>query len=462
MKNWSLASVLSVLTAVACTSPLPVRGQTGPTLVSASPANGATGVALDSTVSFTFSAAMQAPSDYSQALFWFGTPSELTASSFSYSWSADQKTLTATYSGGFPASDTVTWTLNPASFQDLTGNELSFNAFPPYGQFTTTSSTGGGGNTNNCSSSVNGGITTFSLSESDNYVQGTANAPTPEQSSSAFSFFGGVTLATNRTATDVTLAAPGGAPQPMMSFSSGSYFTVASTNTQAGLDALQPAGDYTFAVSGGTSQTVTATLPANALPTPPHISNFAAAQAINAGADFTLAWDPMVGGRTNDSVSVAILDSSQNVVFEPMKDGCPTELPGTATSILIPGGTLSSNQTYTVNLGFIKLWTADTSSYPGSVVSVVGESQTQATLSTGGGAAPPPQPLLSNLTLNASGAVAFQFTAEPGHNYTVEYNPDLSAAQGWTQLLSTNVVGTSVSVQDNSSGHTRFYRVRAN
>jgi len=50
-----------------------------------------------------------------------------------------------------------------------------------------------------------------------------------------------------------------------------------------------------------------------ALPNAPHVNNYAAAQTINAGAAFTLAWDPFVGGTATDSITVQVLDASNRI-----------------------------------------------------------------------------------------------------------------------------------------------------
>jgi len=110
---------------------------TPPSLVSSSPVNGATGVALNSTVSFTFSEMMN--SGYS-----INWSPNVNANEFSNSWSGDGRTLTLTYSTGLPAGVTISWTLNPngfgQNFRDLAGNPL-----PPdvSGSFTTVASTNG-------------------------------------------------------------------------------------------------------------------------------------------------------------------------------------------------------------------------------------------------------------------------------------------------------------------------------
>src|SRR5438552_2127595 len=97
-----------------------------------------------------------------------------------------------------------------------------------------------------------------------------------------------------------TLTSPGGAPQPMSFDPAANAFALEGKfHTQAELDAAAPAGKYTLNIStlhDGT-KILSLTLPIiTVYPAAPHISNFAAAQAINPSADFILTWDPIPGG----------------------------------------------------------------------------------------------------------------------------------------------------------------------
>ncbi len=94
---------------------------TAPSLVSSQPSNGATGVALDRAVEFTFSEPMQQG-------FSIDWSPNVDAGQFSMAWSGDGLTLTCTYPADFPAGATISWVLNPAGmqagFMDLAGNPL--------------------------------------------------------------------------------------------------------------------------------------------------------------------------------------------------------------------------------------------------------------------------------------------------------------------------------------------------
>lgn len=146
-----LAWVCGGLLLAAVTSPA-----AAPRLVSSTPANNATAVAVNSTVVFVFDVAML-PNDALNgipglavgALAWSGN---VTADNFEYTWSDDGKTLTCTYSDDLPGEATITWKLNPPgvfSGLDLTsadGTPLPTGTYS--GSFTTAAASGGGGGGN--------------------------------------------------------------------------------------------------------------------------------------------------------------------------------------------------------------------------------------------------------------------------------------------------------------------------
>jgi hypothetical protein len=131
--------------------------------------------------------------------------------------------------------------------------------------------------------------------------------------------------------------------------------------TQTALDANFPNGDFTFnfdTVQDGVFS-FTVALNGDSYPAAPHISNFAAAQAIDPAADFVLRWDSFAGGTTNDAIHVGIYDGT-NLVFETsfLSDDL-AGLNGRATSLLIPSYTLKGPTTYHGVITFVKGVTAN-------------------------------------------------------------------------------------------------------
>lgn len=125
--------------------------------------------------------------------------------------------------------------------------------------------------------------------------------------------------------------------------------------SQASLDGNFPNGDYTFNFDtlndGLFSDTLN--LSGDSYPSAPHISNFAAAQAIDPATDFVLKWDAFPGGTANSLVRVAIYENT-NLVFETgFLPGDFGSLNGLARSVFIPAYTLGGLATYHATLTFV-------------------------------------------------------------------------------------------------------------
>lgn len=135
---------------------------------------------------------------------------------------------------------------------------------------------------------------------------------------------------------------------------------------QASLDAAHPNGTNTVVletVNDG-MVSVTFTLTGNGYPSAPHVSNFAAAQALHPGQDFRLAWDPFVGGTTNDHIRVEVEDPGNARPFRTADPRDVMALDGTATSVVIPRDVLTLGHTYKARLTFVHPTSVDTNSYP--------------------------------------------------------------------------------------------------
>ncbi len=176
-------------------------------------------------------------------------------------------------------------------------------------------------------------------------------------------FRGGLTSAAVVTPAGVTNNLPGDE-------GSGRHFELFSEfDTKPALDAVFNRGIYTFLLNTATDGTRTPamTLAADAYPNAPRLSAWAAAQSINAFADFTLAWDAMIGGTADDFVRIQIKDTNTfDTVFESpdlLEDGA---LNGTATSVVIPGGLLEPGRSYACELLFFNVTVINTLGYPGA------------------------------------------------------------------------------------------------
>lgn len=108
------------------------------------------------------------------------------------------------------------------------------------------------------------------------------------------------------------------------------------------LDAAYPGGVDTLSINTAHEgvKTITNNLPIVSYSNAPWVSNYTAAQSVDAGRDFRLAWSPFVDGTTNDTIIVELWhyrSPGTNRVFS-----TPTDPPfcGTNTSVLIPENTL--------------------------------------------------------------------------------------------------------------------------
>jgi len=135
------------------------------------------------------------------------------------------------------------------------------------------------------------------------------------------------------------------------------------------LDANWTNGDYTLAIYGANDGLITSTLnlSGDAYPTnPPHILNYPETQAVDAAKDFTLHWEGFEDAMTNDFCFVSLKKAADNSLVSSM----PfleevNKLDGTATSVVIPAGTLAPNEHYEVYIRFDKVLARNTFGYPG-------------------------------------------------------------------------------------------------
>lgn len=136
------------------------------------------------------------------------------------------------------------------------------------------------------------------------------------------------------------------------------------------LDANWTNGDYTLAIYGASGLiTSTLNLSGDAYPTnPPHVLNYTEAQRVDAAKDFTLHWEGFDNATTNDFCFVSVKKTSDDSLVSSISFlQEPNPLDGTATSIVIPAGTLAPNEHYEIYIRFDKVLSRNTTSYPGII-----------------------------------------------------------------------------------------------
>lgn len=176
----------------------------------------------------------------------------------------------------------------------------------------------------------------------------------------------------------------------------------------------------------------------------PKIINFTEAQDVNASADFTLIWNPFAGAGANDLLSVVVSDSGGEVFRAP--DPCvPLDLPVTATSVVIPGGTLASNRTYQAFLSFERFAYQSTNDVPEMSGFIGFFRSTQFTIDTSpGGPATPAR--LTAIGLLPDGNPQMEVSGTPSKTYSIRRTSDLSGTPVWIPVgsVTVNAEGTAV------------------
>jgi hypothetical protein len=344
---------------------------TPPRLLSSTPASPATGVPTSTSLTLHFSEAMQA----GQQVNWFNVPN---TDAITYSWSQDGETLTCSLPGGFPANASIIWALDPDSFKDLAGNSLTGAALG--GVF----ATAGSGGSNPCEGGLNERTNLFFVSKEISYQQTSASAPV-EHGDPVASFGTFFTPAAGTPVTAASVQLPGGEVKNLTSLF-GNYFLSAEATSEAALIAAYPVGSYTGTLTAG-SNTGSVTLPAVAAPPVPQVANYAAAQAVDPTAAFTLQWGAFTGAAGNDRLQLTVADDTGKTVFQ-APDECaqpPVVLASSATAVTLPANLLAAGKTYQAELRFMKLGDFVTQSVPAFQGAASSSKLTRLTLKTTGG-----------------------------------------------------------------------------
>jgi len=406
--------------------------------VSSNPLNGATGVSPSAAVVFTFSTAV-APSATFVNFVSTDTFQNFTVTT---NWSNGNTVLTCTPNPPFSANITVSWTL-----------VVSAAPLPvvAQGSFTTGAGSGGGG--------IAGTNVTTLFSVGKFYFYGQTNS-TSVTTNANHEFEAGVSLASNQVATAATVTFPGAGSatnlNPNASGPENFNFLVIDRTNQTDFENSFPDGNYVFNVTATpANQQVTDTLPATLVqPNAPFVSNFDAAQAIDATKDFTLTWDAFQNGTSSDAISLAVVGSS-GIAFQTPSFGTSNTLKGTVKSVLIPAGTLQASSTYSCDIVFYRYVAATNATY----IKIANRaSGTGFQISTIGSASQPPG--VSNPSWSANG-LAFDVATSPSQVVTVRFSTDCSLPiSQWQTLLSTNSPGTSVHITVPVQGAAGFVRLQ--
>jgi hypothetical protein len=391
------------------------------------PANGAANVSPAAPVVFTFSAAMN-PSA-TTATFIDETaggesPPVITA------WSSNNTVLTCTASPQFANNHLIEWSV---SGLDAMGNALTGTTS---GDFTTIVGVNGGSGTN--------AYTVSYVAEYWEYEQ--TNSAPPVLAKKPYVFDAQTALASNLSATSITVTLPTSAVSNLVedALTPEKYdLNVGATNL-ATFNSDFPTGDYTFTINGSSPQQVAVDLPVFAQPNAPQITDYTAAQSINASQPFTVTWNTFTNGTSADLISFEVLG-----VFQTPDFGQPGALNGTNTSFTIPAGTLQPGTNYSAALGFYHYTLATngtviTLAYVGSLTGVL-------YFKTATNSAPP------LLTISQSGTNVILAWPTNAAGFNLEYATNLNSPSWNTNLPAPVVINTNNVVTNGISSTQRYY-----
>lgn len=430
-----------------------------PQLGSSVPANNASGVPINTTVEFRFNTPMR--KDVPPAVSWTGTG--IDPAKFIYNWSIDGRILFCDYTTNFPKTTVITWLLNPAAaavkLQGTNGLPLPADTFT--GSFITSAANP---DCNQNPYPITWG--SYGISKRSDFVQTSSADPDPGDEESAFVFTAFVTggSAEGGPITAASFTPPSGSAITISNlFGTGTFFDLAPDETA--LNTAYPAGAYTirFTRTPDPERVITMTMPPNAPPIP-KILNFEAAQSINAGSDFTLQWNGFTGADADDFISLYIMETNGPIVFQAPDLCVPRPLPVTATSIVIPANTLSSNRTYNAGILYGGIFYFSTNAVPQMAGSGAVYRNTRFTLSTGSSTGgtnnPPTASTISDIRLLPNGNPQFTLSGTVAATYRIERTSNLTNPSWQSAGLVVITAAGNISFEDTQNPKTfpLFYR----
>jgi len=318
------------------------------------------------------------------------------------------------------------------------------------GSFTTVVGVNGGSGTN--------ALTTFLLTKYALYRQ-TNDAP---PSLFTYEFVAQSTLASNRTATAITVTIPATPVRTNLLFEdllqTEQYQTNIFKPTLTNFDTNFPTGgNYVFNVTNSFSnQQVTVVLPNDSLPNAPQISNYTNAQAVNPSLPFTLNWNTFTNGGSADRIVLQINEPSLHgnsgmLLFQTPLYGPPDGLDGTAMSVTIPAGVLPANFTNDAFVVFAHV--TSTTNATTQTTAIVGSATYFTIVTTAASAAPV-------LAIIKSGTNVLLEWPTNAAGYTLQFASNLTSSAWSTNLPVPVVVNTNKVVTNGISGMARFFRLQ--
>ena len=252
---------------------------------------------------------------------------------------------------------------------------------------------------------------------------------------------------------EVSLRPPGRAAMPMSLSGNMDCFQInAAYNTEPEIEAVFPSGIYQCDIRDplfGSLTTLQVTLATNGYPTAPFVVNYAAAQQINAAADFAVCFPPLIGGALLDTVALLIVEPTAGGQVEVFRT---TETAtATTTNVVIPAGTLVDGKTYYGVLLFQRM--TDSNPAGGNYASASFGALTQFFLQTAG--ATSGQPTLQ-ISRGSGDSLVIGFNSVAGNTYRLLGTADFAS---WAELATQTATQAWATFQVPNAGGQQFLRV---
>jgi hypothetical protein len=424
-------------------------GDGGPVLLSTVPAPGTLNVATDIEVQFVFSRPMAPVTD----LMWMADGTALSEEQFSYSWSADGLTLTAAYLPSWPAGSLISYALGEG-FQDLAGVPLEGDNL---GGFFLIGSGSGNGDCDDDPLEQQG---SFSIFRGLLFQQ--TGATTVQPGSEGGAIFGATFSPPEGFAVSAASVTPPAAEAiPLQRFFGSTYFLFEAFPGADELNAAFPAGGYLAGVNPSTGDPIQMTLSVSgSFPPTPMLMNYDAGQVIDPDAPFTLTWNAFTGANASSFIQVDIYDPEGETLFSAPNECTGVALAPTATSVVVPAGTLQQGKVYELSLNFYQ--TVDTREHGAPELTFLAAHavSTETTLRTIGGSVGESFQL-RDASIGASGSFEGTVIGTAGAAFVLESSSDMATWETVT-TLSIPPAGSIPFADPNPpvSPGQRFYRAR--
>jgi hypothetical protein len=225
-----------------------------------------------------------------------------------------------------------------------------------------------------------------------------------------------------------------------------------------------PPGTYVMRLDLSNSNEITISMTVPDVPPAPVLANYDAAQAIDAGHDFTLEWNALPATAPGAFILLVIQDTYGKLIFAAPNSCVSRTLDPSATSVVIPANTFRPGVLYQGVLEFGYNFYYDTNALPSTVgdgnVLRATSFQLQTSFAPNTFVITPSS--LTGITL-VGGLPILTLHGMPGKTYSIQRADTLDPAN-WSTIgfVNTDSGGNATFTQRTAAVATAFYRALAN